>query len=172
MTYSITLNFFIRSPISEKLNDVKLDGYLTKDLRNTGLFHCTVKSIEFCREIPTKEKIREWGNSIKQILSQIEPFEISIKNLDQFPTAVYAGVQSLELINLHKNLCEIIPSSQIEFENQNYIPHISLALINEKVNILSNKEDFFGKFLVNEMQMIAWKIGDIGNYSTLYRFSI
>jgi 2'-5' RNA ligase len=53
-------------------------------------------------------------------------FKAEIRNVEIFPTAVVANVYSEELIALHKKLFKILPSSQIQYENENYIPHVTV----------------------------------------------
>lgn len=68
--------------------------------------------------------------TLDAITAETPAFELSIANLNVFPSTLFAEVQdpSGRLQQLHETLCNEIPFSQHpEFRYQNYLPHISLA---------------------------------------------
>ena len=164
--YSITLSFFIPQEIVQKLKDVKISGNITFNWRNSEFCHCTLKAISLCNKIP--QDIDLWAKESEKILSKQKPFKISITDIAKFPTAIFANVQSEELIKLHKKLFKILPGSQAQFDLENYVPHTSLVTLSGEANILSPLKQNFGEFEVKEIQLMVWNLKDL-NKSKIYK---
>lgn len=155
MTYSVTLNFFVPKEIVAALKDIKISGTLIYDWRDSYC-HVTVKALLKTEEFPNKEILDEFVLKSQKLLDTQKPFNTTLQNIAQFPNALFAEVISEELVTLHKKLCEVLPSSQPEFENEKYTPHASIGTLAEPVNIISEKQDF-GEFKVHEIQLMIWK---------------
>lgn len=154
--YSITLNFFIPRRIVEKLKKVKINGKIKYDWRSGKYSHCTVKAIHHTETMPAKKELSMWIKNTEKILSFQKPFKVKVEGLSKFPTALFAGINSNELIKLHKKLFKILPSSQPKFENNKYVPHASIAMIYGNVELIPIKNDNFGEFIVKELQLMIW----------------
>ncbi len=164
--YSITLNFFIPKELVQKLKNVKLSGKHRFDWRKTDFCHCTVKAISTCDDIPKDMEL--WAKESEKILSEQNSFKISINNVTEFPTAIFANVQSEELVSLHKKLFRILPSSQEQFEGKNYVPHVSIAIPSGETGILSNLKQNFGECEVKEIQLMIWDLENL-NKPKIYK---
>jgi len=157
--YSITLNFFIPQEIVEKFKSIKIEGNIDIDRRESNFCHCTVKAISHHHQIPTKEILKKYIIESEKILKKVKPFKVKVKNIGNFSTAVFAKVISKRLFKVHKDLFNILPSSQPHFENEAYIPHISLAKTeNNNTHVSWNKNEYFGDILVKEIQLLIFYI--------------
>lgn len=154
--YSITLNFFLPTKVIDALNKVKVTEDFLFDWRKTDFCHCTVKAISRCDEFPGKKILRDWIVEAKRILDEQKPLKVEIKNILTFPTAIVANIESEELTVLHKKLCKVLPSSQPEFDGENYIPHASLGMVDRNIKVISDKKQDFGEFIVKEIQLMVW----------------
>lgn len=153
--YSITLNFFIPQEIVEKFKSIKIEGNINIDRRESNFCHCTVKAISHHYQIPKKEILEKYITESEKILKKVKSFNVRIKNIDKFSTAVFAKVDSKKLFKIHQDLFKVLPSSQPDFENEAYIPHVSLAKTENKNTHFSwNKNEHFGDFLVKEIQLM------------------
>lgn len=166
--YSITLNFFISKEIVQELKKVVIEGNCSYDWRDSEFAHCTIKAISLCDKIP--DEISVWSKEIERISSEQKPFQVIIKNVDSFPNIIFAKVYSQELVNLHKKLFSVLPSSQPEFENEKYIPHVSLVSISGSNNVkgVSNKKENFGTLEVRKVQLMIWNLENL-NKSKVYK---
>lgn len=170
--YSIALGFFLPRRIVEALKEVKASGKVAFDWRKSGLCHCTLKAISLCDEMPEKEVLDGWARESKKILDGQKPFEVNIQGVSKFPTALFAKVKSDELIMLHKRLFGALPSSQPQFENENYVPHASIGMLNQDVKIISGKTLDFGKFKVREVNLAVWDLRDLNKNRVWRRFKL
>ena len=59
---------------------------------------------------------------------------IKITEINTFPNAIFAKIESKELMKLHKKLFKILPHSKDWFENNNYIPHITIGTLKENIH--------------------------------------
>jgi len=157
--YSITLNFLLPKQIVQKLKDIKISENFAFDWRNSNFCHCTVKAIALCDEIP--KEIKSWAKESEKIISRQKSFKVSLKDVAKFPTAIFANVYSNELLKLHKKLSKILPSSQPQYENENYVPHVSIVGLSGDTKILSDLRQNFGEFEVKEIQLMIWDLNDL-----------
>lgn len=164
--YSITINFFIPEHVVRKLDHIILDTKVVFDWRKSPLTHCTVKAIAITDANPPE--IESWANSAADILKLQRPFQVQLAGLSAFPNAVFANVLSKDLISIHKKLCRHLPSSQPQYENENYTPHASLAMTSGQMSFDSNNKVEFGSFEVNELQLTIWDLKNL-NQSKSYR---
>ncbi len=171
-TYSITLNFFLPKAIVQDLKKVIVGGDLAFDWRESEFCHCTVKAISVCNEIPEKEALDGWIATSREILDEQDPFRVSVKGFANFPTALYAGIESDELMRLHRKLCRVLPSSQPQFEDRNYVPHASIGVLNHDVELLSDAGGDFGAFEVREIQLVVFDLGNLNRSIVHHRFSL
>lgn len=169
--YSITLNFFLPRHIVKKLKRIKLAGNLEFDYRNSEFCHCTVKAISQCEELPRKEFLNDLVMKTKKFFNNQKPFRVKIKNLSSFPTAIFAHAYSEELKNIHEKLFKILPSSQPQFENKNYVPHATIGLLTEEIKIISEMNEDFGEFQVEEIQLMIWN-KDIEKSRIYHKFNL
>ncbi|MFT4311881.1 MAG: 2'-5' RNA ligase family protein [Candidatus Woesearchaeota archaeon] len=156
MTYSITLNVFLPKKIVDALRSVKVSKNLAYDWRDSGYCHITLKSISKLEVSPKDELLAEWISLSKQILDKQKPFKVKVSSVEKFPNALFAKVESKELVKLHNKLFKILPSGQPQFENQNYTPHASIGVLDKDAQVISEKELHFGEFEVREVQLIVW----------------
>lgn len=169
--YSITLNFFLPRHIVKKLKRIKLAGNLGFDYRNSEFCHCTVKAILQCEKLPLEDVLNDWVAKSKKIFNKQKPFRVKIKNVSAFPTAIFANAYSEELENIHKKLFKVLPSSQPQFENKNYVPHATISLLIEEAKIISKINEDFGEFQVEEIQLMIWN-KDIKKSRIYHKFNL
>ncbi|MCK5027755.1 MAG: 2'-5' RNA ligase family protein [Candidatus Pacebacteria bacterium] len=170
--YSITLNFLLPKKIVEALKEVKVSGNFAFDWRKSDFCHCTVKAISISEEIPKKEILDDWITKSQKILDRQKSFKVKIKDVTKFPTALFAGVESKELSKLHKKLFKILPSSQSQFENDNYVPHASIGVLKNDGEFLSGKEQNFGEFKVKEIQLVIWNLKELNKSLICHKFRL
>ena len=170
--YSITLSLFLPKKIVEALKEVKVSGNLAFDWRDSDFCHCTVKAISICDEIPKKEILDEWIAKSKNVLDAQKSFKINIKNIAKFPTALFANIKSNELSKLHKKLFKTLPGSQPQFEDKNYVPHVSIGVLNQDVEIVLGKERNFGEFEVKEILLVIWNLKELNKPVICHKFRL
>ena len=168
--YSITLNFFLPIKIVGALKEVKVSGNFAFDWRHSDFCHCTVKAISLSDKIPTKEILDDWVSKSKVILDEQKSFKVKVENVAKFSTALFAGVESEELSKLHKKLFKILPSSQPQFEDENYVPHTSIGVLDQDIEILSGARQNFGEFEVKEIQLVIWNLNKLDEPTICHRF--
>jgi 2'-5' RNA ligase len=171
-SYTITLNFFVPDEVVENLWEVRVSGKVLFDWRKHRSAHCTVKAIYHGTEIPDEKIIQSWAEVSKPILSQQKPFEVLVEGITQWPTALVSNVLSEELLKLHQKLFKVLPSIQPRFEDDNYHPHVSIARIREEVKVDPPARTIFGKFKVDEIQLMLWGMKDLKKAAALYTFKL
>ncbi len=100
-------------------------------------FHVTVKVLNVLEEGKiTAGKLESLISRTQKVVSEFSPFEISLKGLGVFPTAVYAKVEDpldqFRMINkrIIEELGTLVEKGQ--FDGDAYIPHVTLATFNTK----------------------------------------
>lgn len=102
---------------------------------NPATFHVPIKGLGYLEEEIDRNKYETVLLKIKQIASEFSPFEVSIRGIDTFPTAIYAKVHDggrFKEINeriLHE-LEGMVEKSR--FDAEEYVPHVTLATFNTK----------------------------------------
>ncbi len=140
-----------------KLKKIKILGNVEFDWRNSSFCHCTIKEIYSGNKLP--KDLYLYSKIAEDILSKQKSFKVTIKNLAKFSNVVYVEVYSKELIKLHKKLSKVLPSVNPNYENESFLPHISLV-VSSNVTILSKLKQDFGKFEVKEIPL---KISNLKN---------
>lgn len=172
LNYSITLNFFIPQKVVDKLNKVVIYGDVLYDWRKSRFCHCTLKAIASTDKIPEKGILDYWVSKSSAVIKAHKPFAVKIHGIESFPTAIFAKVDSPELVSLHKNLYKILPSSQPQFENENYVPHVSVAMKDRDVEIVSGSGIEIEEFTVNEIQLVIWDLQNFDKSIIYDRFKL
>jgi 2'-5' RNA ligase len=158
-TFTVTLNFFVPDEVAENLKEVEVSGAIHFDWRNHHSAHCTVKSIYHGNEIPDEKVIDAWAAECRLILSQQKSFEVAVEGVEKWPTVLVSKVLSKEVLEIHRKLLSVLPSSQPQFDGENYCPHVSIV-VGERVTAAVN-EKRFGAFKVDEMQLMLWGLRDL-----------
>lgn len=71
-------------------------------------------------------------------------------------------------MKIHEKLFKILPSSQSQFENENYVLHASLVSLFSKAIILSGLKQNFGEFEVKEIQLMIYDLNNLDT-SKIYK---
>ena len=168
--YSIALNIFLPQTIVAKLQEVTLPEYIIFDWREVDLYHCTVKTIAVCDNIPVKNILDGWIAMIQKEIATQKSFRMKIDGVATFPTAIFAKIFSPALVRIHKKLCAVLPSSQLQFESEHYVPHVSLGKVNKEISVDEKKQTYFGTFDVKEMQLMIWDLNNLRNVTIYHTF--
>ena len=171
ISYAITLNFFVPDEVVERLKEVQVSGLVSFDWRKSDFVHCTVKAIYYGTEIPDPKVIENWVKESKAIFSHQKPFDVAVKGITHWQTALVSNVESNELLKFHRRLFKVLPSFQPQFEDEKYWPHISIA-IGEELNVTKSKLEKFGKFKVDEIQLMLWGMRNPKQPKVLHEFKL
>lgn len=170
--YAVTLNFFVPEEIVTSLREIYIPRKMAFDLRVTGLCHCTVKSIWSDDEFPKENQILDWVAKTQLVLDYQEIFKVKIRGVSEFPNFPYAKIDSNELLAIHRKLFNILPSFQTQFEGDEYIPHVSLGIIEENSIGIDDPQKAFGDFELKEIQLSLWNIFDPSRPQIIHRFTL
>ncbi len=166
--YSIALNFFVPGLVVKNLKKVQVEGAVVFDWRRSKLAHCTLKAISYRNGLPTQKELKTWISKARRIFSKQEPFEVTVKGMSKFPTALVADVHSKDLLGLHRKLFKVLPSSQPQYEGRNYHPHVSIAMIDGEAWAHPPENKNFGKFKVDEIQLMLWTMNFLNKPKVLW----
>ena len=102
---------------------------------NPATFHVPVKGLGYLEEELDRNKYEMVLQKISNITSDFSPFEVSIKGVGAFPTAVYAKVADdgrFKEINekILEELGDEVEKSR--FDAGEFVPHVTLATFNTK----------------------------------------
>lgn len=102
---------------------------------NPSTFHVSVKGLGYLEDEVDRDKYETVLHKIKKIASEFSPFEVSLKGVDAFPTAIYAKVVDggrFKEINerILKELDGEVERSR--FDAKEFVPHVTLATFNTK----------------------------------------
>lgn len=138
---------FIGIKIPEEIR--KEYSKLCRPLRDTGILsfvrpekmHIT---IAFFKDLKT-EDFKKVAEIIQNL--NIEMFPVNCSNLGLFkrkgvPSTVYVNIQSEELTYIAKEIHEKLKNANIEFDDKQFVPHITLARVKE----LDSEADFMKKY--------------------------
>jgi 2'-5' RNA ligase len=170
-SFTITLNFFVPDEVVENLKAVNVSGRATFDWRKPGFAHCTVKAIWHGTDIPDEKVIETWSRESRRILSKKRPFEVLVKGVTKWPTVLVSLVNSKEVHTIHNKLLKLLPSSQPQFDGKNFTPHVSIA-VGKSVMGVAETDKLFGKFKVNELQLMLWGLRDLKNPKVLCVYAL
>jgi len=170
--FSTTINLFIPLTIINRIREIKVNDEISFDWRYPNLCHITVKAISFSNELPDDEKLLTWTKITEKILNNQMSFSIEVKDIASFPRTVYARVFSESLYLLHKRLFEVLPSSQPEFENLNYVPHASVVTLKNSTTSQVQSKNEFGIFIAKEMELVTWNLENLSQPIIHHKFSL
>lgn len=159
MSYSTTLNIFIPAELTKRLKYIHIPGKSSFDWREPGICHCTVKALAISKDIPVG--LKDWEAISGKILSRQAPFSVAVKEFMAFPGVAIAKLQSPELLALHKRLCAALPSSQPQYEGDNYVPHISLAITGKHPCKPQEPDLSRYSFVTREIQLVVWDLSNL-----------
>jgi 2'-5' RNA ligase len=102
---------------------------------NPATFHVPIKGLGYLEEELNRNKYESVLQKITRIVSEFPPFEIQIKGIAAFPTAVYAKIEDqgrFKEINqrILGELKEDVEKSR--FDAEEFVPHVTLATFNTK----------------------------------------
>lgn len=98
-------------------------------------FHVPVKGLGFLGQEIDQTKYEKNLSAIEKIVSEFQPFQVTIAGLDTFPTGVYAKVDDG---GKFKEINEKISAElkgrvdQSAYDSESYVPHVTLASFNTK----------------------------------------
>jgi 2'-5' RNA ligase len=102
---------------------------------NPATFHVPIKGLGYLEEELDRNKYETVLKKIKGIVSEYPPFEIQLKGVEAFPTAIYANVVDkgqFKEIN-ERILLELEGMvEQSRFDADEFVPHVTLATFNTK----------------------------------------
>ncbi len=102
---------------------------------NPATFHVPIKGLGYLEDEVDRNKYESVLHKIKAILSEFSPFEVTLRGVEAFPTAVYAKVHDdgrFKEIN-ERILQEL--DGEVEksrFDAEEFVPHVTLATFNTK----------------------------------------
>ncbi|HOW29449.1 MAG TPA: hypothetical protein PK685_02125 [archaeon] len=161
--------------VSKKLKqaDPKQDIYPEKS------FHCTIKEVTQFNGSPNQTDIKYYIKQIDSVINKINPFEIEVNGVSNFPNVVIAKVYSKnkKLHNYHNLFCKVLPSSFPKFEKANYIPHITLNhIVSDSQKILEEAKKYktqnFGKMVVTEIILAKFYPSFSGKITVLKKYKL
>ncbi|MBM3230427.1 2'-5' RNA ligase family protein [Candidatus Pacearchaeota archaeon] len=168
--YSVTLNFFLPQNIVSNLEKVDIQEDISFDWRKSSASHCTVKAIYISDKLPSKKELNAWVADASNRLNGQSKFKVQVKGISKFPNIIFADVHSEKLVKLHKSLFDILPSSQPQFEGENYVPHASMVVLkNPSKSDLKNNQ-LFGEFEVKEIQLVIWNTKNLDKPEIYHKF--
>lgn len=170
--YSITLNFFLSYAVEHCLKNVTFSWALDFDWRQTSLSHCTIKALDVCDNFPSDIVLQNYIIQSQKILDKQGSFDVTLSGVGMFPWLVFAHVQSVSLCDLHKKLSQVLPSSQPQFDNENYTPHVSIGTVSGDVSLVSDIHENFGAMKISEIQLVVWDQKNLTNSTIYHRFSL
>ncbi len=98
-------------------------------------FHVPVKGLGYLGEKIDQLKYEKTLSKIQKIISDFQPFEISLKGVASFPTGIYAKVfdeGKFQSINtrIGEELKGEVEASR--YDSESFVPHVTLATFNSK----------------------------------------
>lgn len=164
----------LRKNLKEAQNQI--EEFKCVDLVPDDYFHITVKLGGFLVDNPSEEDelgeedLNDIVNQAEEIVANQDTFEVEVKNLNIFPTVVFAESHDKngELQSLHEEFSKI---EQLMDSPHGYIPHTTLCHFQsqEEFDELLDKleeirEQNFGTFEVEEISLVR---DDIEAYADL-----
>ena len=106
---------------------------------------------------------------IKEIVSEFSPFEIEIRGLDAFPTAIYAKVDDKgKFKEINERILEELRGDveSSRFDADEFVPHVTLATFNtkdvskllDKIGSPEIREKEFGQAGVFELEAVQMNV--------------
>jgi 2'-5' RNA ligase len=102
---------------------------------NPATFHVPIKGLGYLEEELDRNKYETVLQKISKITSDYSPFEISIKGVDTFPTAIYAKVaDDSRFKEINERILEELEGDveKSRFDSKEFVPHVTLVTFNTK----------------------------------------
>jgi 2'-5' RNA ligase len=151
---------------------VKISDDISFDWRKSNASHCTIKAINLSNKLPNKKELNEWVASASKILKGQSKFKVQVKGVSKFPKVIFANVHSENLIKLHKSLFDVLPSSQPQFEGEDYVPHASMIILKNPSKSDFKNNELFGEFEVKEIQLVIWDTQNQNKPKIYHKFNL
>lgn len=175
-----------RQEVRDRLEEVQsqLEKFKCVDNVPRDYFHITVKMAGFLVDNPSQgdeigeDQLDEIKQQADSIVEDFEPFEVRLKNLNIFPTAVISEVhEARELDSLNRRFKQI---DQLLTFRKEYLPHTSIAHFQSKEAFQSLlekleqlREQEFGTVEVDEIRLIHTDFRkDKLGFETVERFKL
>ncbi len=102
---------------------------------NPATFHVPIKGLGYLEEELDRNKYETVLQKINRITSEIPPFEIRLKGVDTFSTAVYAKVEDNgHFKEINERILQELEGDveKSRFDAGEFVPHVTLATFNTK----------------------------------------
>jgi 2'-5' RNA ligase len=102
---------------------------------NPATFHVPIKGLGYLEEELDRNKYERVLQKISKITAEVSPFEVQIKGIDAFSTALYAGVEDNgRFKEINARILEELEGDveKSRFDAEDYVPHVTLATFNTK----------------------------------------
>ena len=102
---------------------------------NPATFHVPIKGLGYLEEELDRNKYEIILQNITRMASEFAPFEVSIKGVDAFPTAIYAKVADEgRFKEINERILEELEGDveKSRFDAAEFVPHVTLATFNTK----------------------------------------
>jgi len=102
---------------------------------NPSIFHVPIKGLGYLGEDLDRNKYEAILLRIKEIISEVDPFEINIRGLDAFPTSIYAKINDKgKFKEINERILEELKGDveSSRFDASEFVPHVTLATFNTK----------------------------------------
>ena len=102
---------------------------------NPATFHVPIKGLGYLEDEVDRNKYEMVLHNIKKIVSDFDPFEIRLRGVDAFPTAIYANViDNGRFKEINQRILDELEGSveKSRFDAEEYVPHVTLATFNTK----------------------------------------
>jgi 2'-5' RNA ligase len=128
-------------------------------------FHLPIKGLGYLGEDMDRNEYELILARVKKILEDREPFEITIKGVHAFPTAIYAGVEDGgNFKKINKAIIETLQGKvdKSPFDDEEFVPHVTIATFTtkdvdplfEKIDSNPYRERDFGMAGVFEVEAV------------------
>jgi 2'-5' RNA ligase len=102
---------------------------------NACNFHVSIKGLGYLGEQIDRSRYESTLSKIQKIISEIEPFEFSIRGLGIFPTGIHARVDDNDKFReINDKIAKGLRGEvdQSKYDSEAFVPHITLATFNTK----------------------------------------
>jgi len=102
---------------------------------NPSIFHVPIKGLGYLGDKLDRNKYESVLLKIKEIVSEVDPFEIEIRELGAFSTSIYAGINDKgKFKEINERILEELRGDveSSRFDASEFVPHVTLATFNTK----------------------------------------
>lgn len=102
---------------------------------NPSVFHVPIKGLGYLGDELDRNRHEAVLMKIKEIVSEVDPFEIAIRGLDAFPTSIYAKIEDKgKFKEINERILEELRGDveSSRFDASEFVPHVTLATFNTK----------------------------------------